>query len=105
MTTLSPATTPDPEAVLAEYLRETALQMWRVYPPILLVVGSLGNSMSIAVLSRKGMRRSNAAVYLIVLSVVDLLVLYTGLLRQWIRYYFNTDVRHFGPVSCKVSQV
>ncbi|KAK7116866.1 hypothetical protein V1264_002472 [Littorina saxatilis] len=85
-----------------DYLNRTSLKLWYVCPPILLVVGTLGNGMSIAVLSRKAMRRSNAAIYLIVLSVVDILVLYTGLLRQWLRFYYDFDVRNLGPFSCKI---
>ena len=98
------ATTPrDPDEERVQYLIEMTQQVWRVCSLGLLVLGTLGNIMSIAVLSRKEMLRSNATVYLIVLSVSDILVLYTGLLRQLIRVFFHVDIRHGGNISCKVS--
>ena len=98
------ATAPrDPDEERVQYLKEMTQQVWRVCSLGLLVLGTLGNIMSIAVLSRKEMLRSNATVYLIVLSVSDILVLYTGLLRQVIRVFFHVDIRHGGNMSCKVS--
>lgn len=54
---------------------------WTVIPPIILILGTFGNTMSIAVhhrLSRK--RQSGISVYLVALAVSDLLLLYSGLL-------------------------
>ena len=88
---------------LVDYLHAATRQVWIVCPLILLVLGTLGNGLSIVVLSRKAMRRSTVSIYLTVLSVVDMFALYTGLLRQWLRFYFLIDVRHIGQAFCKVS--
>ena len=91
------------ESEFVEYLHHTTQKLWNVCPPILLVLGTLGNGLSVAVLSHKAMKQSNASIYLIVLSVVDVFALYVGLLRQWLRFGFSIDIRNFGPWQCKVS--
>lgn len=78
------------------------LKIWKVVPPILLVLGTFGNVLSIVVLMRKKTRRSSTAMYLTALACADLLVLYTGLLRQWIKYMFEIDVRHYSIAGCKI---
>ena len=67
--------------------------IWKTVPPILLVFGTCGNVLSIVVLTGKSIRKSTTGLYLIVLTFSDLAVLYTGLLRQWIIYLFEFDVR------------
>lgn len=79
-----------------------ALAFWKYMSPILIAMGTLGNIMSMVVLSRKSMRNMSGAVYLIVLSLADIAVLYTGLLRQWMNYYFDIDVRYLSNWGCKV---
>ncbi|RUS78443.1 hypothetical protein EGW08_013789, partial [Elysia chlorotica] len=73
-----------------------------IVAPILLVVGSLGNLLSIAVMSRSSMRASQASVYLIALSLADLMVLYTGLLRLFIKEVSGTDIRNHSTASCRL---
>ena len=81
---------------------KAAMMLWRVFSPGLIVLGTLGNIMSIVVLTRKSMRQSTVSQYLVVLAVTDILVLYTGLLRQWFRILLKTDIRHLHPVMCKL---
>ncbi|XP_041374201.1 FMRFamide receptor-like [Gigantopelta aegis] len=88
---------------VTDYLEyKAAMVLWRVFSPGLIVTGTLGNVMSIAVLTRKSMRQSTVSLYLVVLAVVDILVLYTGLLRQWLRVLQGTDLRNLHPLLCKV---
>ncbi|XP_052770817.1 FMRFamide receptor-like [Mya arenaria] len=77
--------------------------IWKVVPPILIIFGTVGNSLSIIVLTRKSIRTSTTALFLTVLAFSDLLVLYTGLLRQWLIYLFKTDVRHVSVAGCKIN--
>ena len=60
-----------PEFLLAE-------EVWRVGSPILLAVGTVGNVLSILVLTRKKLRKITTMFYLAVLALADLAVLYTG---------------------------
>ncbi|XP_025077658.1 FMRFamide receptor-like [Pomacea canaliculata] len=84
-----------------QLLTTTTNRLLSVFPPVLLAVGTCGNALSIAVLSGSSMRRSNAALYLIVLAVVDTMVLYTGLLRLWLLHLTDVDIREFSTFMCK----
>jgi hypothetical protein len=45
-------------------------------------------------------KKSVCSISLVVLAVSDLIVLYTGLLRQWIYMVFDVDIRKLGPAIC-----
>ncbi|KAH3709262.1 hypothetical protein DPMN_068724 [Dreissena polymorpha] len=76
--------------------------IWKLVPPVFILLGTIGNSLSILVLTRRSIRVSTTALLLTVLACSDLLVLYSGLLRQWLIYLFNTDVRHISEAGCKI---
>ena len=61
--------------------------------PVLLLVGTVGNVLSILVMSRRSLRGSQASLYLIVLAVSDIMALYTGLLRHFLHKVFDLDIR------------
>ena len=81
---------------------KAGLMIWKVVPPILIIVGTIGNILSILVLTRRSIRVSTTALYLTFLAFSDLCVLYTGLLRQWLIYLFEYDVRHVSNAGCKI---
>ncbi|XP_060578198.1 uncharacterized protein LOC132735274 [Ruditapes philippinarum] len=76
--------------------------LWIYVSPILIILGTFGNIMSICVLLRPKFRFSTAMFYLTCLSFGDLFTLYTGLLRYWIIKAFDVDVRSFSNASCKI---
>ena len=76
--------------------------LWQIVSPILLVCGTIGNVLSVVVLSRKSMNTSVSSAYLLGLSVADLLVLHVGLLRQWLRYLTGFDIRTASNLLCKI---
>lgn len=76
--------------------------LWQIFSPILIFFGTVGNVLSVIVLSRKSMNHSVSSTYLLSLSVADLLVLYVGLLRQWIRYMFGYEIRTAANWICKL---
>lgn len=90
----------DDYTLYVEYTVGTNL--WNYVPPILLVFGTTGNILSIIVLRRKNLKKSICTIYFVALAISDLLVLYTGLLRQWIYMTFDVDIRHIGMTFCKV---
>ena len=61
--------------------RAIAKGIEKVVPPCILVVGTLGNTLSGAVMIQKTYRRTVTGLLFFVLAVVDTLVLYTGMLR------------------------
>jgi len=83
-------------------LYKAGVLIWKVVPPILILLGTLGNILSIFVLTRKSIRASTTALYLTVLAFSDLVVLYSGLLRQWILFLFGEDVRQVSEGGCKL---
>ncbi|XP_064609474.1 neuromedin-U receptor 2-like [Liolophura sinensis] len=89
------ATSQDPRIVASD-------NIWKVCSPILILLGTIGNSVSIAVLCRKSIWKISSSPYLVVLGVADLFVLWTGLLRQWLRFLVNIDIRDLSPVICKL---
>ncbi|XP_005093128.1 probable G-protein coupled receptor 139 [Aplysia californica] len=77
--------------------------LWMTVSPVLLVVGTVGNVLSIIVMSRRNLRGSQASVYLIALSLTDIVVLYTGLLRHFLRSVASLDVRAMTELGCKIN--
>ncbi|XP_046559839.1 neuromedin-U receptor 2-like [Haliotis rubra] len=81
--------------------KETAKLLWQIISPILLLVGTVGNLLSIVVLTR-GKMRSNMSKYLTCLAVADLAVLLLGLPREWVRAVFDKDIRDIHGAACKI---
>ena len=73
-------------------------KLLRTYvPPVLLIFGTLGNVLSFLVLIRKS---KSTYLYLAALAVLDLLVLYVGLMRLWIAE-FTVDLQNATNWLCK----
>lgn len=84
-----------------EYYKRLSHNMSLVISPILLVIGGIGNPLCILILLRK--RRANSTiVYLCFLAVFDILVLYTGLLRQYLKQIADFDIRDMSSLTCKL---
>ena len=69
---------------------------------MLIPVGTVGNMLSAVVMLRQNLRKCTTSLYLLVLAVVDTLLLYTGLLRHWIRELFGTDMRNGSIAACRI---
>jgi hypothetical protein len=78
------------------------VMIWQIVSPFLISFGTIGNILSIIVLSKPKFHRWASSVYLIGLAIADMCVLYVGLLRQWIKYTFDSDIRSVHPVLCKL---
>ena len=75
--------------------KEISSWIWKIMPIVLLVLGTVGNVITITVLLRVKLRRISSTVYLIALAINDLVVLYFGLLRQWIWKNHLFDLRPY----------
>lgn len=80
---------------------QAGASLWKICSPIMIILGTIGNIFCIVILLRKNLRRHTTVVYLVALSLNDLIVLYTGLMRQWIKITFDVDVRLLSEFSCK----
>ncbi|KAH3735340.1 hypothetical protein DPMN_041831 [Dreissena polymorpha] len=67
------------------YYKNTRMLFWRVIPPILISIGTIGNVMTIFVLLRQKKMKSTA-VFLFALALSDTLVLFCALLPEWEHY-------------------
>ena len=74
--------------------------LWLYVPPVIILAGTVGNALSVLVFIQKKMRVKSTSVFLIGLAVVDTVVLYTGLLRWWIRKLTRIDIRQL--VDCRI---
>ncbi|XP_076464754.1 galanin receptor type 3-like [Babylonia areolata] len=75
---------------------------WRYCPPVILTLGTVGNVMTLWVLGEPPGRTSSMPLYFTALALSDLTLLYTGLLRNWVKYAFHLDLRDTHPAVCKV---
>ena len=87
---------------MADTLNEVSDTLQKVAPPVILAVGTVGNILTFSVLTRPRARKYSTAIYLIALSIVDFIALYSGLLRILVLGYFETDLRNLSDASCKV---
>ena len=73
-------------------------------PPFLLVLGTLGNGLTIVVLLSREMRASGVNIILTVLAMADLCLLYTGLLRNWVLFVSRggLDLRAINIYTCRI---
>lgn len=58
--------------------------IWNIFPPILFLLGTLGNTTAFCVLVQRKLIRVSTYYYLAVLACFDQLILLIGLLRRWI---------------------
>ncbi|CAH1796412.1 unnamed protein product [Owenia fusiformis] len=86
------------------YERQVEVALWIYISPVLIILGTIGNGLTILLLQRKKMRSSSWSQYLTALAVADLTVLYTGLLGEWIRNltHNNVDVQTLSNPGCKM---
>ena len=77
--------------------------IWKLVPPIVVILGSFGNGLTIVVLLRQIRSLSSTAVYLLSLAFSDLMILYLGPIRQWIIYMSDIDVRLLTGAGCRTS--
>ncbi|XP_076471208.1 B1 bradykinin receptor-like [Babylonia areolata] len=80
---------------------------WRICPPCILLLGTAGNLMTLWVFSGPSSSSSSSSsssmsMYFKALAVSDLVLLYTGLLRHWVKYLFLLDVRDTHSAICRL---
>ena len=79
-----------------------ALDIYLIATPILILLGTVGNGLSLAVMLRKALRRSTTSLLLAALAVVDTAVLYVATLPIWLQNMFHFSLRDASPVTCKL---
>ncbi|KAL8581215.1 hypothetical protein ACOMHN_038315 [Nucella lapillus] len=76
-----------------------ALLLWKVYPPVVILLGTFGNVMSIVIMSRMTSEESTVNIFFIAIAVGDLLVLYSGMMmNSWLEITFDFRYITLSPV-------
>lgn len=86
----------EPETVtraLIKILQQETSLVW-------IIIGTIGNILSLFVLLRRKMRIHSTFTYLTILAICDTLVLYFGLLRDFLVNKYNMDIN--GDILCKL---
>ncbi|XP_064598811.1 probable G-protein coupled receptor 139 [Liolophura sinensis] len=71
-------------------------------PPVLLVLGIIGNVLSFIILRHRMMTKQSTYLYLAALTVADTLVLFVGPLRVWVSQFTDLDIKDQSNELCKL---
>ena len=74
---------------------------WRVVPVSLIVIGTVGNVLSLLVLLRKNLRRLSASVYLLFLAASDLLFIWSYTVRETLYAITGINLINLSSVFCR----
>ncbi|XP_013420557.1 neuromedin-U receptor 2 [Lingula anatina] len=77
-----------------------AREIWRVFPPLYLCIGTVGNVLTFLVMCRKGMRHLPSALYLAALAVTDTVAIWVGLMRHILKEYNGYDLLRSSLFMC-----
>ena len=86
---------------------EFRLHKWSMLyvPPVLLLIGIVGNIFSFIILRQKALRSQSTYLYLAVLAWADTIVLFMGLLRAWLGELGGYDLKNQEDWLCKSTSV
>ncbi|XP_064618683.1 thyrotropin-releasing hormone receptor-like isoform X2 [Lineus longissimus] len=80
-------------------------ELWTYFSPIILFLGIFGNMMAVLVFVFRRVGKKATRLLLVLLSVFDLLVLLTGLLRHWLFAISGVDVRSSSDAGCAIHKI
>ncbi|XP_060595662.1 growth hormone secretagogue receptor type 1-like [Ruditapes philippinarum] len=95
-TTSSPAK----EDSSSVYYEDINVMLWKIVPPILIIFGTTGNTLTILVNLRMK-KITSTSLYLITLAISDTTILLCGPLRNWITYMWGKDIRKLSDGACR----
>lgn len=82
--------------------KSTSDLLKKIFSPAVLLLGIIGNIISIVIFNQKSMRKHTTFRYLTLLSLVDICALYTGFSHIFFSVYFDIDIRLISETSCKI---
>lgn len=83
--------------------RDVSDLLKKIFMPSLLILGLIGNGLSIIIFSKPSMRKYTTFRYLTFISILDLGSLYTGCGPMVLQVYFDLDIRVINQISCKIT--
>ena len=79
-----------------------AMTLLHIVIPVIVLMGTIGNTLSFCVLVRRRMRSTPMYFYLTLLAVADTFVLYVSAFKVWIRAVTQFEVLHLSNFGCKL---
>lgn len=76
--------------------------VWKIFPILLLVIGTVSNILSIIIFLSREMRKYSSFVYFAVLNIVNLVLIYVTYVRMVMDTYFGRDIRTINMYTCKI---
>ncbi|KAL8594796.1 hypothetical protein ACOMHN_047514 [Nucella lapillus] len=102
-TTMEEASANTTQLSLSDFpLYRVNLAVLRICPPILILIGTFGNVMTIIVMQRLASDTSVINIYFTATAVMDLLCLYTNTLDRAILFNFDYDIKIVSSAFCKI---
>ena len=92
----------DDERLESLVLYRIASALWSICSPIIILLGTFGNVMTLVIMRRMTSSESSLNVYFTSLAVVDLIVLFTASLPEWLNVKIGFRLQDTGTVSCKL---
>lgn len=86
----------------AQSIKHTAFLIVKIFFPIFVAMGTIGNVMVVCVLRRGAIRTDNLRFFLSALALVDTIFLYTSGVKTWVRVVWGFEFLHVGDWSCQV---
>lgn len=78
--------------------------VWIYVCPIILLVGVVGNCLTIAVMRRKRLRGGTVAIYLVLIAIADTCFLVVGIIPEWLEAMGIVTFKHIHPATCKIEK-
>jgi len=89
-------------SISSVHYKSIAIELYRYLFPVILILGTSGNCLSMVVLRRRAMRRGCSSVYLTSLAAVDTIVLYISGFKSWIRIQTQFELMHVSDLICRI---
>ena len=77
-------------------------ELWKYFSPPLVLGGTVGNILTLCLLSRKRFIKKPVTLYLIFLAITDTALLDVNLSYRWIKVVFNFDMKLISDATCKL---
>lgn len=87
---------------MADHIYMITDTLQKTVPIAILCIGTIGNVLSFTVLTRPKTRTHSTAVFLIALTIVDFIAMWSGLIRIILEGYMGIDIRNICTGLCKL---
>ena len=88
---------------MAPQMNASLLKAWLYIPPVILVVGTVGNVLTLLTTTSRYCNKSSFTTYLTALAFTDTVSMYVWLIDQWWLHAFGIDIYSTNIVLCKTT--